>query len=136
VSIHSITKKSHLVREFTSIICALAKRKDLLFDMYMPTELENSLISALSIQGYLVWSLSKVDASDVNYSSAFREFKAIAERDSAIAERDSAIAERDSAIAERDVILISKTWKLLAPYRKITQFTGRGSGGQSLPPKE
>ena len=136
LSIHYIEKKSHLIREFTSIICALAKREDFMFDMYMPPELENALISALSIQGYLVWSLSKIDPSDVNVSSALREFKAIAERDGAIAERDSAIAERDSAIAERDVILISKTWKLLTPYRKFTQFVGRGSGGQSLPPKE
>jgi len=150
LSIHYIEKKSHLIREFTSIICALAKREDFMFDMYMPPKLENALISALSIQGYLVWSLSKIDPSDVKVSSALREFKviaerdsaiaerdsAIAERDSAIAERDSAIAERDSAIAERDVILISKTWKLFTPYRKFTQFVGRGSGGQSLPPKE
>jgi hypothetical protein len=157
LSIHSITKKSHLVREFTSMICALAKREDLLFDMYMPAELENSLISALSIQGYLVWSLSKVDPSDVNFSSAFQDFKAIAERDNAIAERDNAIAERDNAIAERDnaiaerdnaiaerdnaiaerdVILISKTWRLFTPYRKFTQFAGLGSGGESLSPKE
>ena len=111
LSIHFITKKSHLVREFTSIICALAKREDLLFDMYMPAELENSLISALSIQGYLVWSLSKIDPSDVNFSSAFRDFKAI--------------AERDNAIAERDAIKSSTIWKLFTPYRKLIRSLRR-----------
>ena len=34
----------------------------------------------------------------------------------------------DAAIAERDLILSSKIWKLLTPYRKLTQFLWRGRG--------
>ncbi len=44
---------------------------------------------------------------------------AVAERDSAVAERDSAVAERDSAVAERDMILNSKSWRVLQPYRYL-----------------
>jgi hypothetical protein len=107
LSIHSITKKSHLVREFAPIICALAKKEDFLFDMYLPLELEDSLISAISIQGYLVWSFSKIAPSDMNFSSECRDF---------------------TAIAERDVILISKTWKPFTPYRRLTHFPRCGRG--------
>ena len=34
---------------------------------------------------------------------------------------DAVIAERNAAIAERNLILNSNSWKLLAPYRKLTQ---------------
>jgi hypothetical protein len=36
-------------------------------------------------------------------------------------ERDELIQQRDAAIAERDLIRSSNSWKLLAPYRKLTQ---------------
>jgi hypothetical protein len=41
---------------------------------------------------------------------------------------DAAIAERNAAIAERNMILSSNSWKLLSPYRQLTQFLRQGRG--------
>jgi hypothetical protein len=50
---------------------------------------------------------------------------AILDRDNAILDRDNAILDRDNAILDRDIILASRIWRIMNPYRNLKNQISR-----------